>query len=411
MRLLGYQTPMAPKTCLLALCLLVVAGCTGASTSLTDAGAPVAYYPDVQALIQQHCETCHLPGGVAPFPLVTFDDAQAEHAALAAAVQARRMPPWMPSDGCLALQGDRRLTDAEVAVFVDWSAQGAPEGDPSKAVPFTPPDAGLPWVDVTLQPADAYLPDGALSDDYHCFSLDPGLTADQFLVGLDIVPEQRQLVHHVLLFAATAADAQAADDAQPGPGWTCFGGPGLSNAQPRLLGGWVPGSSATTFPDTTGIQMKAGEVVVMQVHYNLANGGPAPDRTTARLQLARGPIAKPAALLPLADLTFAIPPSATGYSSSTSGAAPATGLVWGVAPHMHVKGRQISVEAGGGCLVEVPAWDFRWQQIYFFQSPLPVTAGTPFTLTCTWDNPTASTVTWGEGTADEMCLSYLYATL
>ena len=94
MRLLGYQTPMAPKTCLLALCLLVVAGCTGASTSLTDAGAPVAYYPDVQALIQQHCETCHLPGGVAPFPLVTFDDAQAEHAALAAAVQARRMPPW-----------------------------------------------------------------------------------------------------------------------------------------------------------------------------------------------------------------------------------------------------------------------------------------------------------------------------
>jgi hypothetical protein len=229
-------------------------------------------------------------------------------------------------------------------------------------------------------------------------------------VGLDIAPQQRQLVHHVLLYAATPADAQAADNAEAGPGWTCFGGPGLSTAQPRLLGGWVPGSSATTFPPETGIQMKAGEVVVMQVHYNLANGGASPDQTTARLQLARGPIAKPAALLPLADLGFAIPPNATGYSATIGGASGASGIIWGVAPHMHVKGRRITVTAGGGCLVDVPAWDFRWQQTYFFQTPLPIAIGTQVSLTCTWDNPTASTVTWGESTSDEMCLSYLYVT-
>jgi len=400
---------MAAKTTCLVLSLTALAACTNASTT-PDAGAPVAYYPDIQALTQQHCQSCHLPGGVAPFPLLTYDDAKAEHAALAAAVQARRMPPWMPSDSCLALKGVRSLTDAEITTFVDWSAQGAPEGDPSKAVAFTPPDGALAWVDLTLQPPAAYTPNSARTDDYHCFLLDPGLSADQYLIGLDIVPEQRQLVHHVLLFAATQADAQAADNAEPGPGWTCFGGPGLSNAQPRLLGGWVPGSSATTFPATTGIQMKAGEVVVMQVHYNLANGSVAPDRTLARLQLARGPVAKPAALLPLYDLFFSIPPNATGYSASASGASPVSGLLWGVAPHMHVKGRKISVQAGSSCLVDVPAWDFRWQQIYFFQSPLPISAGTLVTLSCVWDNPTASAVTWGEGTADEMCLSYLYAT-
>jgi mono/diheme cytochrome c family protein len=386
-----------------------LAGVTACSSSPPPAAAPVAYYPDIQALTQQHCESCHLPGGVAPFPLVTYQDAQAEHAALAASVQAHRMPPWMPADGCQLLQGDRRLSDAAIASFVNWSAQGAPEGDSAKSVAFPQPDGGLPWVDLTLQPAAGYLPSASLQDDYHCFQLDPGLTSDQYLVGVDILPQQRQLVHHVLLFAATQAEAQAADDAQAGPGWTCFGGPG-TGGQPRLLGGWVPGSSATRFPDGTGIQMKAGEVVVMQVHYNLANGAPAPDQTTARLQLARSPVALPATLLPVADATFSIPPNAIGYSSTLAGAAPASGTIWGVAPHMHVKGRKIQVTVGSGCLVDVPAWDFRWQQTYFLQTPLPITAGTAVSLTCTWDNPTASPVTWGESTSDEMCLSFLYVT-
>lgn len=388
----------------------VLAACTSTS-SAPDAGAAVAYYPDVQALTQQHCESCHVPGGVAPFALVTFDDAKAQHEAMAAAVQARRMPPWLPSDACQALQGSRKLTDAEVATFVDWSKQGAPQGDPAKSIAYTPPDAGLPWIDLTLTPAAAYLPVASDQDDYHCFALDPGLTTDQYLVGLDVVPGQRALVHHVLLYAVAAADAQAADDAQSGPGWTCFGGPGTGTAQPRVLGGWVPGSSAATFPPGTGIQMKAGEVVVMQVHYNLANGGPSPDQTSARLQLARGPVARPAALVPLADLGFAIPPNAVGYSSSFGGPSPASFTLWGALPHMHVKGRKIQVAAGNACLVDIPAWDFRWQQLYFFQMPLQITAGTAFDLTCTWDNPTASTVTWGESTSDEMCLSYLYVTL
>jgi Copper type II ascorbate-dependent monooxygenase, C-terminal domain/Copper type II ascorbate-dependent monooxygenase, N-terminal domain len=399
---------MIGKRLLVSAGFALLATCSSSSTP-PDAGAPVAYYPDVQALTQKHCEGCHVEGGVAPFALLTYADAKAEHQAIAAAVQAHRMPPWMPADGCQALEGSRKLTAAEITTFVDWSLQGAPEGDPGRSIAYTPPDAGLPWVDITLQPSAPYLPVASEQDDYHCFALDPGLTADQYLVGLDILPGQRPLVHHVLLFAVTAAEAKTADDAQAGPGWTCFGGPGTGSS-PRLLGGWVPGSSATTFPADTGIQMKAGEVVVMQVHYNLANGGASPDQTTARLQLARGPISRPAALVPLANLGFAVPPNATGYSSGISGVSTATGTIWGVAPHMHVKGRKIQVTAGTGCLVDVPAWDFRWQQIYFFQTPLPITTGTQVNLTCTWDNPTASVVTWGESTSDEMCLSYLYVT-
>jgi len=389
--------------------LLLLAGCSGGSSG-PDAGAPVLpYYGQVQALVQQHCQSCHVTGGFAPFPLETYADARDHAPAIADAVQARRMPPWKPAEGCQPLQAARRLSDADVATIVAWARGGTPAGDPARSIAFTPPDAGLPWVDLTLAPDQPYTPKADLSDDYHCFLLDPHLAQDQWLIGVDVSPAQRPLVHHVLLFAATSLDALTADAADPDPGWTCFGGPGTVGT-PRLLGGWVPGTQATRFPDGTGISMKAGEVVVMQVHYNLAAGAPAPDSTQVRMQLAHGPVAKPAAILPLANLGFSIPAGASGYTSTYQVGSPANGVLWGVIPHMHTKGRRVTVKAGDACLVDIPSWDFHWQQSYFFAAPLPLAVGTQLSLSCTWDNPTGSVVTWGEKTTDEMCLNYFYAT-
>jgi len=391
--------------------LLLAAGCSGGSSAGSpDAGAQVLpYYGQVQALFQRNCQGCHVTGGFAPFPLETYADARAHAAAIADAVGSRRMPPWKPAEGCRPLQGARRLPDADVATLVAWATGGTPEGDPGNAVSFSPPDGGLQWVDLTLAPDQPYAPKPSLTDDYHCFLLDPHLTSDRYLVGVDVEPGQRPLVHHVLLFATTSQDALAADAADPDPGWTCFGGPGTPGT-PRLLGGWVPGTEATRFPEGTGIPLKAGEVVVMQIHYNLAAGPGVPDSTRVQMQLAPGAVAKPAALLPFANLGFSIPAGATGYTSSVQLGSPASGVLWGVLPHMHTKGRRVTVKAGGSCLVDIPSWDFHWQQAYLFSTPVPITVGTELSLSCTWDNPTGAAVTWGEKTTDEMCLNYFYAT-
>lgn len=39
-------------------------------------GADVTFYKDLLPLLQKHCQRCHRPGEVAPFQLMTFDDAQ-----------------------------------------------------------------------------------------------------------------------------------------------------------------------------------------------------------------------------------------------------------------------------------------------------------------------------------------------
>ena len=86
--------------------------------------------------------------------------------------------------------------------------------------------------------------------------------------------------------------------------------------------------------------------------------------------------------------------------------------IWTVTPHMHEMGKQIRVgidRAGQDhCLVDVPDWDFNWQQFYMFQEPFLLQDNDAANVRCTWDNPTDEFVRWGSSTSDEMCIAYAY---
>lgn len=389
-------------------------------------GGPVSWYRDVQPIVQGRCQGCHSDNGVAPFSLETYDQAWARHSMLADSVQARRMPPWMPAEGPHRFRDSRRLTQGEVDILSAWSEQGAPQGDPAEAPPPLEPTPPLAWTDLTIGPDAPYTPKDTAPDDYHCFLLEPHLEQGRDLIGFEVMPGVKQQVHHVLLFAAPRQAALDRDAREEGPGWTCFGDSGVGKAS--LLGAWAPGSPPTRYPEGTGVSVAAGSVFIMQVHYNISqrpaaeppsgvtaasvtamHGEAQPDLTRMALQFSHEPIAKPASLYLLADGAFSIPPGATGYAHHTKQYVP-SGTLWGVLPHMHTKGRRIVVEKGDEPLIEIPAWDFHWQQMYFYQRPLDVPLFSQMKLTCVWDNPTSRTVEWGEGTDDEMCLAYLYMT-
>lgn len=69
-------------------------------TAIVGVSADVVWYRDVQPIVQARCQACHTSGGVAPFPLLSYDDALAHSARMAAAVLSRVMPPWRPAPGC-----------------------------------------------------------------------------------------------------------------------------------------------------------------------------------------------------------------------------------------------------------------------------------------------------------------------
>lgn len=371
-------------------------------------GPKVTWHRDVLPIVQRHCAACHSESGVAPFTL-DFREAHERHKAVAASVMTRLMPPWMPASGCQRFRGERLLSQSEVETIVTWSREGAPEG-PGAQAPPPPPSERLSWVDATLT-TGPYTPQATPDeDDYRCFAIDPKLDEPRDLVGFEIEPGAPKLVHHVVLYSASFEEAQAQDARDRQPGWSCFGGPGTR--MPLVVGGWAPGTPATTYPEGTGIRIPARKALVVQVHYTLGRLSPAEDNTTIRLQFSREPVARPASILPLSKRTFRIPPRTVGHRETRSYVMPAEATLWGLMPHMHARGRQIRAMRNDACLIDIPSWDFNWHQFYFYAGArgIQLVPGDRIELTCTWDNPTDRPIEGGEGAGSEICMNYLYLT-
>ena len=394
----------------------------------------VTWHGEVRRILEVNCTVCHLPGGIGPFALDTFEMAAATADAVAWAVASGAMPPWPPAGDCRDLEHQRVLTPLEIATLEAWAADGAPEGDPASYIPpEDPPVSDLGPADLTIDAGAAYVANSAWDDDYRCLVLDAAVDEEIFIRAIDVEPDNGALVHHVLVHAIEPEDAArliANDDASPGLGYTCFGGPAAGKSQ--LIGAWVPGMLPLRFPEGSAIRVEKGGGLVMQVHYNLlgATGDPAPDRTKVTMwTLPDGQ--KPNQLVGIygfANGGIVIPPGEPESVHTKRFAVPPGAVVIGQVPHMHLLGRSISadlVRADGTreCLINVPRWDFDWQQVYLFEKDqrLTTSLGDELELTCVYDNTAENQplvdgevraprlVTWGEGTLDEMCLNYALA--
>lgn len=406
-----------------------------AVTACPTEPAPLAatYHNDIAPLMLNNCVSCHQAGGIAPFPLVTFDDVVANKDAIAFSVAARLMPPWTldNSGDCQTYQDARWLDDDEIDTIVAWVKAGAVEGtQPGQALSLPAPDQLEDENAIYIEMAEPYTPTPHPeypTDDYRCFFLEPGNVNDAYVTGFEIVPGQPQEVHHMLLFSlleeGTEADAQAMDDAEEGPGWTCFGAAGDNVRQDEILlvAGWAPGTNVMRYPAGTGVFVPGGRRMVMQIHYNLL-GGAVEDLTGLKIALAPE-VERDAVMLPLADDSFALAPNQPSVShrfTQSLFGLPENLLLHGIFPHMHTMGQTLKVdlrpigETGSDdveCLGDVQRWDFHWQQLAIYDQPIALNGGHQIDVECTWDTSGRTTETfWGEGTTDEMCLVFAYIT-
>src|SRR5260370_18666880 len=89
------------------------------------------YYKDVATILQKNCQDCHRPGQVAPFSLLTYEQARKRAEDIAGVIADRTMPPWpaSPSEGG-PFRDTRLLSAAEIAVLTSWSQAPSPQGAP-----------------------------------------------------------------------------------------------------------------------------------------------------------------------------------------------------------------------------------------------------------------------------------------
>ncbi|MEO0326582.1 MAG: cytochrome c, partial [Myxococcota bacterium] len=290
-------------------------------------GAALTYYADAKAIVDARCATCHSAGNIGPFTLTSYDDVERYAVPMRAAIALGTMPPWQPSDECNDYADNFDLSDDERQTLLDFLDQGAPEGDPGDAPEDTGAELPSFEADLSLQLPEAYTPVRE-PDDYRCQLIDWPAEETRYVTGLRVSPDRRDLVHHVIVFLAgpeQAEEFRAFDEAEEGPGYTCYGGPRPSDAGGALagidpatlfaaldelgitlaelqagelsgeqtqalldavgagsavssfnsLGSWVPGTPAGPYPEGTGIRVEPGSVLVAQIHYNTLSSAPA----------------------------------------------------------------------------------------------------------------------------------------
>ncbi|MCH9683775.1 MAG: hypothetical protein K0V04_20250 [Deltaproteobacteria bacterium] len=417
------------------LCLgALLGGCRDDAAPDIDAPRAVAtYHGQIRALVQEHCVGCHQQGGIAPIPLETWEQVEPLASWIVEVVDAGTMPPWGQDPDCRPTEGSLVLSEQDKASFRQWAEQGFAPGDPQDYVapppPEPPPEVGA--ADLVLAAPMPYQVDAELPDDYRCLVVDHRFDADVFVTRLDVAPDRLDLVHHVIVFVAGEEDAAALaalDEADPGPGFSCFGDAGLDNAQ--QVGGWVPGTEAGGMPEGYATRISAGSTIIVQMHYSTvgvtAADLQAPDQTELALWMLP-PGQTPEFLvhtLTVAnpDLDIAAGDPAASHEVATR--IPVDGMLMATAPHMHLLGKSVEtqlVRSSGQqqCLTKVDDWDFNWQRAYGFTQMEPISIDDQIRLKCIHDNSPDNQplvggvpseprdVGWGDGTYDEMCIDFL----
>ncbi len=406
--------------------ILALLACVCAVSAAAQAPPPT-FSNEVVRIFQQNCQTCHHPGDIAPFSLMDYPSARPYALSIKAAVQTGEMPPWKPVPGHGQFRDTRRLTPEQIDTIVRWADAGAPEGNPAQLPPpLTFPDGWtLGQPDLVLRMNEFTVPGG--SDLYRCFSIPVNLTAGRYVSAIDIRPGNRSVVHHVLAFGDSNGLSAGLDAMQPGEGYTCFGGPGFT-PDDDFFAGWAPGMRAMVFDPGTGLRLRANSRVAIQVHYHPRGDG-ARDATQIGIYFSRTPVDKIVRVLPLVNTTFVLPAGAPRTRVTASFTIPPLSLfnshIVGIAPHMHLLGREMKVEARSSSEVLTPLiyindWDFEWQSVYFYRQPIPLPGGSTVSFEAFYDNSADNPrnpnsppkdVRWGEETTDEMALVFfLYTT-
>lgn len=356
---------------------------------------PVTFNKHVAPILFASCAACHRPGGAGPFSLLTADDARKRARQIVAVTEARYMPPWPPERGKGEFQGERRLSDAQVALLRKWVEGGAPEGDPAD-LPAAPQfregwSLGPPDLVLTLPEAWTLPPGG--SDVFRNFVLPVPITAPSFVRALEIRLDDRRIAHHANLLIDRTRSARKRDALDPEPGFAgmevTMESEGFDPDSHFLF--WKPGSPPTEEPADMSWRLDPGTDLVLNLHLKPSGK---PERLQPQVGLYFTDV-KPTRFPMLVQLehdgALDIPAGAANFVVTDELELPVAVDVLGVYPHAHylganVEGEAILPDGSRQWLIRIGDWDLNWQAVYRYARPIPLPKGTRLVMRWTYDN-------------------------
>ena len=401
-----------------AWCLLLASlgGCGGPSHSQGDGSPPPTFARDIAPVVFDQCAGCHREGGSGPFSLVTYDEVRNRGADIVQATGNHYMPPWLPAASDVSLTGERGLTNQQIETIGSWVEGGAPEGDPLETPP--PPQWAEGWQlgepDLILNLPEEFLLPAEGTDVFRNFVLPIPVGEPRYVRAVEIQPGNPQAVHHAFMTVDRHGSCHRLDTQDPRQGFEGMS-MGLSESPEGHMLGWTPGKNPHSGYADMAWRVEKGMDLVLQLHMRPTGK---PERIRPRVGIffaARPPTKFPHGLI-LQTPDIDIPAGAQHHVREQSFRIPVDVDVLSIYPHAHYVCSQVEVfvqlpTGDQVTLIDIPAWDFNWQDQYHLKAPMFLPAGTVLTMWFTFDNSANNVrnpnhppkrVMAGERTTDEM---------
>jgi peroxiredoxin/mono/diheme cytochrome c family protein len=367
----------------------------------------VTYGKQISRIMQKNCIGCHRDGEIGPFALDDYDEVVGWAGMIQEVVNDRRMPPWHADPKHGTFSNDCRLSETEIELINQWVDAGAPEGDQNQLpepIQFVEGwQIGTPDKIVRMRKTPYKVP-ATGTVDYQYFEADPELTEDTWVCAAECRPGNRAVIHHIIVGIRGEGD---------------FGRGDRHSQESDWLAASAPGSPPMVLPAGYAKLVPAGSKLIFQMHYT-PNGVATKDISSVGLKfLDADKVTHRVLTLEAANTRFRIPPGEARHRVDSKFRFPRKAELISLFPHMHLRGKAFKYiakypDGGEEILLDVPHYDFNWQNGYQLATPKKIPKGTRIHCTALFDNsknnianpdPTKS-VRWGDQTWEEMMIGY-----
>ncbi|MBX3423137.1 MAG: redoxin domain-containing protein [Pirellulaceae bacterium] len=380
-------------------------GCIIGRVRPQQSDSDITYSNQIARIFQQRCLECHREGQIAPFAMTNYSEVAGWGEMIAEVVDQQRMPPWHADPAFGHFQNDSRLSDLEKEQVLAWVDKGCPEGNPADLP--EPIQYNDTWQlpggpdEIFYMSEEPVLVKAEGSEPYRYYVVDPGFKEDKWVRLAEALPGNRAVVHHIIVFI------------QP-PGRAV-----RDHGETRLLVGYAPGTRPGAYGDGWAKKIPAGSKLVFQMHYTPI-GSEQTDRSMLGLvYIDESEVTHQVVTTNAIRMDFVIPPNAKDHQVVSTREHTRDGYLLSMFPHMHIRGSAFKYElvtpdGQSQTLLNVPMYDFNWQNHYTLAEPMFIPKGSKMVCTAWYDNtadnlanpdPNVS-VRWGDQTWEEMMIGW-----
>jgi hypothetical protein len=348
-------------------------------------GKKILFTKNIAPIIYKNCTTCHRPGQVAPFSLMTYEDVQKHSKEIVLMTANRQMPPWKAKHGYASFEGERRLSDADIKMIGQWVKSGMELGE-EKDLPPMPQYADawqLGTPDLILYMPEAMTIPASGPDFFMSFVIPLNLPEDKYVKAVDILPANRNVVHHTTIsMDPTGTISRMEQKYIQGQmkGSFDFG---------QTVGGWASGWRIKPYPEGYSWTLPKHADLLLETHFH-PTGKIETERTAIGFYLTPKKQPKePRDVLLYTDKIDLAPNTLTHIIIDS--VMDNDLMIYGVTAHAHyickeIKVRAITPDKKEVPILWIPDWDFNWQEQYRYEKPFTLPKGTRIIADFTFDN-------------------------